>query len=398
MPERHEVLVVGGGIMGASACAEFARRSVDVLLVEASPEFGGTDTSKTAGVVRTNYSNPEVVRIALRGRELLASLPDRSGEPPVFHEIGYVFLVAADALERARRNAAMQRAQGAVVEELAPAEIGRFVAMDDREGIVALFNEPLSGYAESVPAVRGLVAAARRDGATARSGVEVRRIVVRDGRVFGIETDDGTVIEASTVVVAAGSWSQRLVATAGVELPIEYSLEQELLIDAPRADAPRSCVSNMVEATYMRPELEEKAGVGREVVLLGRGFPKPYPTGDPDRYPDGSLVHELSEDLRNLVARRHRVLAEAPLVRPKIALYDYTPDWHPIAGPTRSLDGLLLLTGGSGHGFKLAPALGEMVASEWAGDPRPYATTAMFSLDRFATGDLLGYAYGGNRA
>src|SRR5438876_17641 len=116
--ERHDVVIVGGGIMGATTLYEFARRGVDALLLEQDPEFGGRDSSKTAGLIRTHYSNPAVVRMAIRGRDLFREIGGISNRPEVFRDIGYVFLAPEDALARARENVAMQREEGAEVVEL----------------------------------------------------------------------------------------------------------------------------------------------------------------------------------------------------------------------------------------------------------------------------------------
>ena len=118
MDERHDVVIVGGGIMGATTLYEFARRGVDAILLERDPELGGRDSSKTAGIMRTHYSNPAVVRMAIRGREAFRDIAGIAGVEPVLHAIGYVFLASPDTVERARDNVAMQREQGAEVEEL----------------------------------------------------------------------------------------------------------------------------------------------------------------------------------------------------------------------------------------------------------------------------------------
>ena len=82
----------------------------------------------------------------------------------------------------------------------------------------------------------------------------------------------------------------------------------------------------------------------------------------------------------------------------RVGLYDVTPDWHPILGAVEGLDGVFLATGGSGHCFKLAPAIGEMVAGEVLGLKTDYADVGSFSLSRFAEGRELRSTYGGNRA
>src|SRR4029079_4068685 len=112
--------------MGAATLWEFARRGVDAVLFEQDPEFGGRDSSKTAGIMRTHYSNPAVVRMAIRGQQVFTDIAGIPNVPPVFHEVGYVFLSPPDAVERARDNVAMQREQGADVEELPASALERF--------------------------------------------------------------------------------------------------------------------------------------------------------------------------------------------------------------------------------------------------------------------------------
>ena len=121
--------------------------------------------------------------------------------------------------------------------------------------------------------------------------------------------------------------------------------------------------------------------------------------GDPANYPAQDALPELVAELRHRLAIRQPVLAAAPLLEARLGLYDMTPDWHPLLGPTAQLAGLLLFTGGSGHGFKIAPAMAEMLAADYTGRPVEYADIRLFSLDRFANRtSAFTSAYGGNRA
>jgi glycine/D-amino acid oxidase-like deaminating enzyme len=81
-----------------------------------------------------------------------------------------------------------------------------------------------------------------------------------------------------------------------------------------------------------------------------------------------------------------------------VGLYDVTPDWHPLLGPVDGVDGLHLATGGSGHCFKLGPAIGELVAAELLGRKLAHAEIASFSVNRFAENRAFASTYGGNRA
>jgi glycine/D-amino acid oxidase-like deaminating enzyme len=395
--DRYDVVVIGGGIMGSSALFELARRGVDALLLEADPGFGGRDSAKTAGIIRTHYSNPEVARLAIRGREIFRDFPELTGSAPVFHDIGYVFLASPDSLEQARANVAMQRAQGAEVLELPPGEFGRFAPGAGTDGIAALFHEPGSGYADPVPAAVGFIRAAVRAGAEAHAGVRVQRLLREGDRLIGVATPDGDIF-ANDVVLAAGAWSKPLAATAGLDLPVTYSVEQELLISVPSDAAPTVSISNAVDAVYEHPELGLTVKPGHMGVLVGTGFPKEYPVGDPERYPDQGAQADLVDELRRRLAIRQPALSEAEIVAPRLGLYDITPDWHPLLGRSDALGGLILVTGGSGHGFKIAPAMAEMIAADYCGEPYDLADIGHFSLDRFARGERFVSTYGGNRA
>ncbi len=398
MDERYDVVVVGGGIMGATTLWEFARRGVNALLLEQEPDFGGRDSSKTAGIMRTHYSNPAVVRMAIRGQQVFREIAGIAAVQPVFREVGYAFLASPATLARARANVSMQREQGARVEELPATALERFAPGASQNGIAAIFHEPDSGYVEPVPAAKAFIAAAVARGAAARADVGVQRLVMDRGSVVGVDTAHGR-IGADKVVLAAGAWSEGLAKGAGVALPMQYSVEQELVLAVPEESAPRASISNAVDAIYERPELDRPAGPGRSAVLVGTGFPKSYPTGDPDAYPSQDAMPELVAELRGRLAVRQPILATADVLEAKIGLYDITPDWHPLLGRVPGVDGLLLVTGGSGHGFKLAPAFAELVAAEACGERIDYAEIGMFALDRFAKGtSVFASAYGGNRA
>jgi glycine/D-amino acid oxidase-like deaminating enzyme len=179
---------------------------------------------------------------------------------------------------------------------------------------------------------------------------------------------------------------------------MEYSVEQELVLSVASESAPRASISNAVDAVYERPELAVAAGPGRSAVLVGTGFPKTYPVGDPEAYPTQDALPDLVAELRGRLAIRQPALASADVIEAKIGLYDITPDWHPLLGRVPELEGLLLITGGSGHGFKLAPAFAELVAADACGERIDYAEIGMFSLERFSRGEVFTSAYGGNRA
>jgi glycine/D-amino acid oxidase-like deaminating enzyme len=148
-----------------------------------------------------------------------------------------------------------------------------------------------------------------------------------------------------------------------------------------------------VDRTYIRPLVEE----GDSLLLVGRGFPKPYDYVDADRY-GSEIDEEFERDARARMTARFPRLHGMTFQHGRVGLYSITPDWHPLLGPVEQVAGLHLATGGSGHCFKLGPAIGELVAGEILGNPVSYADIHDFRLERFADGDVFRSTYGGNRA
>jgi glycine/D-amino acid oxidase-like deaminating enzyme len=375
------VIVVGGGILGATTFWELAREEIDVLLLEAR-RFGGGPTAKSAAIVRCHYSNPEVVRMAVRSREALRQLPLRLDCEPVYTRTGWLFLVDEADAQLAVANAEMQEGEG--LEAVDVDDLQDVLPGVEESGIAYALYEPESGYADPVATTNAYVEAGKRAGGVAREGAAVESFEISGGKLRGVRVG-GELLECDALVLAAGPWSSKL-----FELPLEITREQDVVFETePEATIP-CAVSSQVDRVYLRP-----AGDGR--MLVGRGFPKEYEQVDPDAY-DEVVDADFEHDVRERVAARLPRLAGMRAVEGRVGLYDVTPDWHPLLGPVPDVEGLHLATGGSGHCFKLGPAIGELVANELMGRKLKYADIASFSVTRFAEGREFRSTYGGNRA
>jgi len=375
------VIVVGGGILGATTFWELAREDVDVLLLDAG-RFGGGQTSKSAAIVRCHYSNPEVVRMAVRSREALRRLPLLLDCEPVYTRAGWLFLVEEDEVETAVANAAMQDEEG--LDTVEPEDLQELLPGVNEEGIAYALYEPDSGYADPVATTRAYVEAGIRAGGVAREGVRVEALEIDGEKVRGARAG-GELLECDALVLAAGPWSRML-----YELPLEVTREQDVVFATGAEPSIPCAVSSQADRVYLRPN-----GDGR--LLAGRGFPKDYEEADPESF-DEEVDNAFEEDVRTRVGTRLPRLEGMRAVDGRVGLYDVTPDWHPLLGPVPGVEGLHLATGGSGHCFKLGPAIGELVANELMGRKLKYADIASFSLARFAEDRAFRSTYGGNRA
>lgn len=383
-------IVVGGGILGAATAWHLARADMDVLVLEARG-FGTQSTGKSAAIVRCHYSNPEVVRMAVHSREVFRRMPLLLDCESVYTRCGWLFLVDAENADLAVANAEMQASEG--LEAVEVSDLQDYLPGVVEDGIAYALYEPDAGFADPIAATNAYLAAVRGAGGRALEATPVERVEVAAGRVRGVRAA-GELVECDHLVLAAGPWTLGLAAGIGLALPLEITREQDVVYaTAPSATVPSS-ISSQIDRVYARPAPE----YGQGHVLVGRGFPKDYEIVDPNDY-DEAVDEAFERDVYDRLTGRLPGLQGMRRVDARVGLYDVTPDWHPILGAVDGIDGLFLATGGSGHCFKLGPAIGELVAGAVLDRRPPFAVSVEhFSLERFAEGREFVSTYGGNRA
>jgi sarcosine oxidase, subunit beta len=386
MSEIFDVIVVGAGITGASTALHLLQLGAGrVLLLErATPAAGGT--GKSAAIVRQHYSNKLMARLALESVAMLEGVESES--PGAFFQSGYMMLVPQELKQAADLNLEMQRQAGIDTRWLDPDEVTRQAPWLDQRGIAGVAYERRGGYADPVRVTEYMVEQFRLAGGVVRTRTPCRALL-RDGdRVMGVVVDGGH-IHASTVVNAAGPWAKPLAEQAGIEMPLRSVREQDSIWQARGGrPLPEISISNAVDAIYVRPMSE-----GR--FLIGQGFPKEYLDVDPYNYRE-TADQAFVELMLDRATKRFPPLEGMTLLTAYAALYDVTPDWYPFIGPRTGLDGYCDACGGSGHGFKIGPAIGRSLA-EWIMQGEVGEDFSALSHDRIAAGRLFVGAYGGNR-
>jgi sarcosine oxidase subunit beta len=387
MGARYDVVVVGCGISGAAIAYYLAKSGRSVAVFERDrPASGGTGYS--AAIVRQHYSTPLMARLAKAAMEILRGAPAELGADAGYRKAGYFFLTPPDALEATRRNVAMQQALGIATRMLEPAEIAGRCPWLHTEGVAGVAEEPDGGYADPEMATNAFMAAAGRLGATLLAQTPVRGLLREGDRVTGVLTDEGEV-RAGITVNAAGPWAAPLAASAGIELRMRTVREQDTVWEArPNRPLPDSSVSNAVDAIYIRP-------LGDRRFIVGRGFPKAYTDVDPYNY-KRSADDEFIADVQHRLELRIPTFAGAKLVNSYAALYDVSVDWYQYVGPREGLAGYADFSGGSGHGFKVAPSIAAELAA-WLTTGAVADDFRRLSYDRVGRGALFVQSYGGNR-
>ena len=386
MTTSYDVIVVGAGITGASTAYHLKKAGVGrVLLVErGEPASGGT--GKSAAIVRQHYSTPLMARLALDSVAMLEAIErQRAG---AFTQCGYVMLLPSDLKAAAEANLTMQRGVGVDTRWLEDGEINAMLPWLQRDGVAGVIYEARGGYADPVRVTEHYVAAFEALGGDVRLRTPCRELRRDGARIVGVVLEEGPV-SAANVVNAAGPWAIPLAEGAGISMPMRVVREQDSIWQARENRVlPDKSVSNACDAIYLRP-----MGEGR--FLIGQGFPKDYLDVDPYNYreaADDAFIDMILER----ADRRFPPLAGMTLITAYAALYDVTPDWYPFIGPRRGLTGYWDACGGSGHGFKVGPAIGTELA-RWIAEDTVAADFAGLSHDRLAAGKLFTGAYGGNR-
>jgi sarcosine oxidase, subunit beta len=385
VPRTADAVVIGGGCMGVSTAYHLSKAGLRVALVEQA-DLGSGTSGRSSAIVRTHYTLPSLVVMAQAALEDFRDWASRFPGDPGFRNVGFVVLVSEANVANLEANIAMQRRLGVDTEAVDAATALRLVpgmAVDD---VGAAAYEPRSGYADPWQVISSLARGARDRGASVATGTRVTAIRQgAGGRVIGVDTDAGP-IDAAVVVNAAGNWSGALSRPLGVELPVEPQRESIVLFDLPPGMGDPPIVIDLVALMYVRPHGGGRILFGDEDHTLDALHPR---LSDPDT-PDLAMPPlEAIENAADKAIRRFPALAEGDLVPAGYTgRYEVTPDFQPLMGAPAHVPGYYYAAGFSGHGFKLTPVIGRLMA-EWVVDGRPSIDLAEFSAERFAAGHPL---------
>lgn len=386
MRNGSETIVVGAGIVGSSAAYHLAAAGSSVTLIDQTHPAGGP-SGKSSALLHAFYLMPELSQLAIRGHQILMSLPEIAGEGSFVTQIGMMWICGKDSEASWREAAERIRGEGSRIEALKPqalADMAPGFALDD-DVALALW-EPDYGYADAFGATNAIARAGRAHGAKILQNCLVSRLLKQGHRVTGVELADGTVLHADKVVLAAGPWTRRLLATIGLDLPLHVERHPMAVLDAggkARKVMPFAWCDD-ISRNYARSDND---GVVLAGTWAGGGtgvrhdeVVRPRLVNDPDNYMEGV---EESESVAILETFAERVPAMMELgIRPGYAgLYDMSPDDLPVVGAMPGAEGLVVSAGSSGHGFKTGPAVGEAIANLVLHGDQP--VLAPFSPARF---------------
>ena len=386
----YDAIVVGAGISGAATAYHLRKAGAKTLLLErGEPASGGT--GKSAAIIRQSYSTPLLVRLARASITMFESAKAELGRDAGFVQYGYCFVRLgrhAGRREEERRDAAAASASSTNGPR---ARASRAPAGDQSRGhrrhrLRAAWRLRRSGAGDrslcrGVPGARRRIPHAHaRAPPSARGRPHHRRRARRAARSA-----------ANIVVNAAGPWAKPLAASAGLDLPLRAVREQDTVWQVPAG--PRGAEDLGLDG---RRRDSTTARSGKAASSSGAAFRRTTSTSIPTiTKPPRTMTS--SADVQARVERRFPAFAGMKLIEAYAALYDVTPDWYPFVGPRSGIAGYADFSGGSGHGFKIAPSIAQGTGGLAAPPARSPTTSASSATTASRQGNLFVQSFGGNR-
>ena len=358
LPSTADIVIVGGGMTGASALYYLARSGIAATLLERDLLSSGS-TSKAAGGFRAQFSDDLNVRIMVEAIRRFERFDEEPGADIDLKQWGYLFLLQEDQLAPFHESVVRQHELGVDVRMVTPTEALDIVPGLNVDDIAGGTFSPTDGYATPAAAVQGYAMAARRLGATIVEDCEVRSIEVSAGRVERLVTSRGD-ISTANVICTGGIWTNELLAPLGIGLPVTPE-QRFVFLSEPGDPLPQQLPLTVDYTTgfYFHREGDGLVIAGRETTM---------------------------EDLAPVAVHRLPFLAETGVRPGWSGFYAVTPDHNAVLGRASEPEGLIYATGFSGHGFMQGPVVGEYLAN-LATDTKPFMDLSALSAERFAAGN-----------
>jgi len=376
LPGTAEIVIIGGGVMGASAAYHLAKRGMrNIVLLEKEELFGTGATGRCAGGVRYQFSTEINIRLSLESLPMIERFRDEIGQDVNYRKCGYLLIATneKDAILFGR-NVELQNSLGVQTKLLSGAEVrARLPLMKFEDALAGTFNQE-DGIVDPNSVVAGYISAAQKMGVKTLTRAEVAGIRVRAGEVEAVETTQG-MIQSRMILNAAGPWAGQVCQMAGVQIPI-VAIRRQMFTTNPLKEIPEDFpfVIDFAQSLYFHPE--------GEGLLIGMSNQAEKPGFD-------QTVDEKFEFI-NLEAAIERMplLERASRASHWAGLYEVTPDAHPVFGGS-NIKGFTICAGFSGHGFMHGPIAGKLM-SEYILDGK-FSTldVSMLDLARFEQARLI---------
>jgi glycine/D-amino acid oxidase-like deaminating enzyme len=388
---HYDFIVIGAGVIGASVAHHLATLGAKSVLVVDRGTIGAGTTSQSSGLLRTHYSvrqNVELARSSWHAFNNFAAYVDDDEASCGLVKCGYMICAPeGDKLAPLQASLDAQQGMGIEVQLLSRAEARERLPIAQFDDAALIGYEPEAGFADAYLVATGFARSARRRGVKFMENTTVTGLV-RDGRrVTGVQTSAGT-FSCGMLISTQNIWTPELAGWIGVPLPVKPERHTVLALEC-----------NVAPYTFSMPAFKDLGSPGMlyfrsyggSQMLVSEGV-----AGETLNAPEteqGDISLDYVGEVGAQVAERFPKYETAGLASSWTGVYDVTPDWNPVLGSVGDIEGLSVGFGFSGHGFKLSPGIGKILAQHASGQTTD-VSLAPYALDRFASGALLVGKYG----
>jgi sarcosine oxidase, subunit beta len=349
------VVVIGGGINGCCTAHSLAKRGVrNVLLVEKGHIASGP-TGRSSGVIRQHYTHETLASMARDSIQVWNEFDERIGGDAGFVRCGVVFFASEKQTQSLRSTAEMMRRIGIRTAVMSRGELVKMEPMLFADDIECGVYEPDGGYADPALAANSFAEAAKRLGVEVMQRTTVLGLRIEHDAIRAVVTDHGE-ISTDCVVNVAGPWGPEIAAMAGVHIPIVPSNHPVVILERPASwSGATPCWGDLINGWYFKPEKSAGIMVGSIQDIRDDG-PR-----DMEDFPTKPSYAEI-EDHSAGILKRFPIMKNGLAHGGWCGVYDVTPDWQPVIDKIGEVQGFYCAVGFSGHGFKIAPAVGQVVS------------------------------------
>jgi sarcosine oxidase subunit beta len=385
-----DVIVIGAGVIGTSVAYNLVALGAKRILVLERDQIGSGTTAQSSGILRTHYSVLENMALAQQSWAIFENFAEHLQDDEA--SAGLVrcgYLIASPdgpKLAPLREALAAQQARGISVSHLTQSEAADILPICRFDDAALIGFEPNAGFADAYLVASSYARAARRLGVKFMEGERVTRLNLHQSCVSGVETTSG-VYSAPVVISTQNIWANELTEWTGIHVPLTPERHKVIALEGPEAYT----YGMPVYKDLGSPGMLYCRSYGGRQMLVSEGTTGEY-LSEPNNA-QGEISMDDVVHLGEQVSDRFPSFAEAGLASSWTGVYDVTPDWNPVLGNVPDVSGLVVGFGFSGHGFKLSPAVGRVLAQQALGLPTDVSLVP-YSLERFRTGRLLTGRYG----
>ncbi len=375
MKKSYDAIIIGGGIAGLATAFNLAKSDFgDILVLEKEMFVGSGATAKCAGGVRAQFFSRVNIEISMKSIEILERFEEITGEPALYDQVGYMFVLTDEAtVEPYLKAAQLQKSLGLDVRIVGPDEVAEIAPPVRTDDIIKATFCARDGLGDPHEFMQGYFRASKRLGVEILTETPAIGIMIKDGKVSGVKTPDGD-ISTELIIDAAGPQSKLIGDMAGIKIPIEPYRRQ--IVTSGELDFIPATMPMVVDVSSGLYCHKESKGL-----LMGWADPDVEPGFDESQDPD------YNDNILMKALDRIPQLETAEVANSWAGLYETTPDHHAIIGFADEVLGFFIIGGFSGHGFMHSPGAG-FLAAELITGQKPSIDIERLALSRFAHGSV----------